>query len=157
MDTILFAFKSILTIFDRKLNVLSSILVSLLWSRAKFLKFICDTKVTVASMFVNWLWLRWRETRFCSVENVYGFNELNEFTFKLRLFKLIKSLNKYESSDLSLFWAKLKHVKKDREENVRESAVAIFRLDKSMFATLVKVGTQDANRFLLRVWSWVVT
>jgi hypothetical protein len=29
--------------------------------------------------------------------------------------------------------------------------VAIFRFDKSMFAALVKVGTQDANRFLLRV------
>ena len=76
---------------------------------------------------------------------MYGFNELNEFTFKFNVRKLTKSLNRYESICLSLFWAKLKQVTEDREEKVRESAEAMYRLDKSRLVSEANVGIHEAN------------
>ena len=76
---------------------------------------------------------------------MYGFNELNEFTFKFNVRKLTKSLNRYESICLSLFWAKLKQVTEDREKKVRVSAEAMYRLDKSRPVSEANVGIHEAN------------
>ena len=76
---------------------------------------------------------------------MYGFNELNEFTFKFNVRKLTKSLNRYESICLSLLCAKLKQVTEDRKEKVRESAEAMYRLDKSRLVTEANVGIHEAN------------
>ena len=76
---------------------------------------------------------------------MYGFNELNEFTFKFNVRKLTKSLNRYESICLSLLRAKLKQVTEDREEKVRVSAEAMYRLDKSRLVTEANVGIHEAN------------
>jgi hypothetical protein len=76
---------------------------------------------------------------------VYGFNELNEFTFKFNVRKLTKSLNRYESICLSLLRAKLKQVTEDRKEKVRESAEPMYRLDKSRLVSEANVGIHEAN------------
>ena len=76
---------------------------------------------------------------------MYGFNELSEFTFKFNVRKLTKSLNRYESICLSFLWAKLKQVTEDRKEKVRESAEAMYRLDKSRLVKEANVGIHEAN------------